>query len=309
MPQSLMTGRKPVPRQCANAGRGRLRSFPAWLAFALVPVLLAARGLALNQPVPELTAPDPDGTLHTLADYAGKATLILFWNPANARAKSALCEVASLAAGYQPMGMVTVVSGPSGRDEISAALSECKQRPAVLLDPGRRVFSDYQIIALPTLFIMTEDRILKFKAAGFGHEGIGQAQEILDTIFGRRAAEQAIAPTASPEALRKFAMAQSFIKFGLNAQAVSALESVTTKHPEFRPAWVALGYQRIAAGRVDDAGQCLRKAQALDRNATDVAAGMAWLAWKSGNPDEARNWSQRVSPGDPNRLLLEEVRP
>ena len=303
-----MTGRRPARPQRVNLGEVSLRGVPACCMFVLVPILLANRGLALNQPVPVLKAPDLEGVSRTLADYPGKATLILFWNPANARSRSAVCQVVAMAAGYQPVGLVTVVSGPAARDEITSSLAECKQRPAVLLDPGRGVFADYQIVALPTLLIATEDRNLKFKAAGFGREGVGQAQEVLDAIYGRQREARESGPKAAPEALHEYAMARKFIKLGLNAQAESALESITTKHPEYRPAWVDLGYRRIAAGRVDDAGQCFQRALALDKNATDVAAGMAWLAWKQGKPDEAKDWSGRVAPGDPNLGLLKEIR-
>jgi tetratricopeptide (TPR) repeat protein len=305
-----MTERRPLNPRLVSGARAAARPLgrPASLVFALTPVLLAARGLAENQPVPPLNAPDLGGIARTLADYPGTATLILFWNPSNQRSRAALCAVSELAAGYQPAGLVTVVSGPAGGDEIGQALEACKIRPAVLLDAGRKVFGDYQIIALPTLLVTAEDdHKLKHKFAGFGREAIGDAQTAMDALYGRQRAAVA-APEGSPEAIRRYGMAQKLLKAGMKTQAEGLLEALTKSHPEFRPAWVAVGYRRIAADRADDAGQCFEKALAMDQGATDVAAGMAWLAWKKGNRDQAKTWLGRVPADDPNRNLLEEIR-
>ena len=302
-----MTGRRPVLKKTAEIRRSPWRACGA-LALAAAPALLASRGLALNQPVPELRAADLAGVAHSLKEYGGKATLILFWHPANARAAAAVCGVAALAANYEQAGLATVVSGPAERNSIEAAVAPCERKPAVLVDPGRKAFADYQIVALPTLLVVAPDRTLKFKAAGFGREGMGQAQTALDELYGRPKAAAA-AGTAAPEAVRRFAMAQKFLKLGLKAQGVKALEEVTATHPEFRPAWVALGYQRLAGERAEEAGQCFAKAMALDSGASDIAAGMAWLAWKQGRSGEVKAWLDRVPLDDPNRSILEKVRP
>ena len=299
MPSIPMTARRTARQQHANAGLGSFWGFPACVVFTLAPVLLATRGLALNQPVPDLKAPDLEGVVHTWP-LSGKATVILFWDPSHARARSAVCQVSSVTANYDSWVWL-VVSGPSAVTRLPRCRN--KQRPVCWTPTGPP--SPTTRSSLPT------------SLSRRGAPSETRPPDLAGRIRPRRGSRQYLRPQktgkvavseAAPEALREFAMAQKFNKLGLSAQAASTLESVTAKHPEFRPAWVALGYLRIAAGRVDDAGQCLGKALALDKDATDVAAGMAWLAWKQGRPGEAKNWSDRVAPDDPNRRLLEELR-
>ncbi|MBI5086089.1 MAG: tetratricopeptide repeat protein [Acidobacteria bacterium] len=302
-----MTARNSAPLQLNS----RRRVSPARLArllCALAPAVLASRGLAENQPLPDFRAPDLNGVPRTLADYSGKATLVLFWTPANARSRSALCAAASLAAGYPQCNLVTLVSGDVGRNDISQALQACKDRPPVLLDSDRRAFGDYQVISLPTLLVAGADRKLKAKLAGFGVEGLGQAQTALDALYGRQKTAGAATPDAAPEALQRYSMARRFAGLGLSDQAVSTLRSVTTGFPAFRPAWLDLAYLHIAAGRSDEAAACLSKAVELDKAANDAAAGMAWLAWKRGDLEQARSWASRVPAADPNAKLIGDIR-
>ena len=266
-----------------------------------------ARGLELNAPVPEFTAPDLAGATRTLADFPGRVTLLLFWQPDNPRSCRVLCEIADLQGVYERSALATIVSGAHQKAEIEEALKGCRNRPPVLLDPDRVIFGAYQIVALPTLMLVGPDRLLKYKIAGLGLQGVGEVQAHLDAVYGREKA-LAAAPAGPPDVVRRFGMAQQLLKAGMQAQAERILESLTMGHPEFRPAWVSLGYCRVAGNRPGEAQAAFETAMALDARAADVAAGMAWVSWRRDDAAGAAEWAARTNGNDPNHALADEIR-
>ncbi len=279
----------------------------ALAATAILPGLIGARGLAEGQPVPELRAPELGGAVRTLADFPGRVTVLLFWQPDNPRSCQALCKIAELEGAYERGALATVVSGGHEKPEIEAALKACRSQAPVLLDAERKIFGDYQIVALPTLMLVGRDRLLKYKIAGFGLEGVGEIAARLDALYGRQKAVVA-APVGPPEAIRRYGLAQQLLKAGMKAQAESLLEAVTNSHPEFRPAWVRLGYLRIGGGREEEAATALRRALELDPQLRDVAAGLAWVCWKKGDSAGAAKWAAAADDKDPNYNLVREIR-
>jgi tetratricopeptide (TPR) repeat protein len=186
-------------------------------------------------------------------------------------------------------------------------LNHCGKPIPVLLDRDRAAFAAYQIIALPTLIVLGPDRTVKYKEAGFSHEGISSLTAKLDEIYGHRQASASM-PEGSPEAIRRYGLAMQFLKKGLSERAEELLTQLVKDHPEYRPAWVSLGYCRIASGKVEESRECLEKAYALNKNNTDVAAGLAWVWWKKGDSAQSEKWTAMVGGDDPNRSLILEIR-
>jgi tetratricopeptide (TPR) repeat protein len=274
------------------------------LSLAPVPAVL---GIDIDQKVPDFKAADLQGNVHTLDEYSGKATIVLFWRPEAERARNSVCEVDdAINLSYEGVHLVTIVSGDHDLSEIQAVLEHCQRPVIVLLDKDRRIFADYNIIALPTLMVLSPERKLEYKEAGFSHEGIGNLTEELDIIYGRK--QQTVSlPEGSPEAIRRFGLANQFLKKGLNARAEELLMQLIEDYPEYRPAWVSLGYCRIELGKVEGSRECFEEAKSLDAENTDVAAGLAWIWWEKGCPEQATIWASRVSSNDPNVRLIYEI--
>ncbi len=287
-----------------NSGLFRLAAWVLGITLAGVP---AALGIQVEQSAPDFKIPDLQGNIRTLDDFSGKVTVLLFWRPEAARARDAVCKVSeALGSDYEGSRLVTIVSGEHKRADIEAVLEHCGKSVPVLLDPDRKAFAAYQIIALPTLMILSSGRTVKYKEAGFSHEGISSLTVKLDEIYGRKQSERVVLEGA-PEAIRRYGLAMQFLKKGLNERAEQLLTQLVQDHPEYRPSWVSLGYQRIAEGKVEESRKCLEKAYSLDHNNPDVAAGLAWVWWKKGDRAQSAKWTAMVSGDDPNRGLITEI--
>ncbi len=261
------------------------------------------RGLAIGRPAPPLEAVDLSGARKSLADFPGKVRLVLFWHPRYRRSKEALCGAAELVRRYKGAALLTVVSGPSDRDQLRKAASSCGSPIPVLLDPDRTNFGRYQIVATPSLLIISADGKLLNRTAGFGREGLGSVQRYLDEIFGQAQPVKG-APAGGGRYRRRLAMARQLLRLGLADQAEEILESLTSEAPDFRPAWVELGYLEARRGKVEAAERCFERAAELDPKAADIAAGMSWLWRRKGDNRRAEEWAGKVPPDDPHQPLL-----
>lgn len=291
-----------------RSGSPRNRSRIALLWILMVAATPALFGARLNQVVPDFHATDLQGKGRSLDDFSARATVMLFWRPEAERARNAVCALAEeIKRGYSEAQLVTIVSGAHENSEIVSVVDHCRTPVTVLLDRDRSLFDSFEIIALPTVMVLGADRKLRYKAAGFSHEGIAEVAACLDQMFGRTRPETTV-PEGSPEAIRRYGLALRLLKLGLKAQATDLLEQLVKDHPEYRPGWVSLGYCEIAAGEVDKSRECLEKAFNLDPKNTDVAAGLAWVCWKRGDSSEAARWASMVSDKDPNAGLISEAR-
>jgi tetratricopeptide (TPR) repeat protein len=275
------------------------------LVSAAVPAVCA---IGVDQTAPDFKAADIEGNVRTLDEFSGKATVVLFWRPEAERARNAVCEVAdAIQSAYEDTHLVTIVSGEHDLAEIESVLEHCGRPVAALLDLDRSIFAAYKIIALPTLVVLSSDHEVKYKEAGFSHEGIAYLTAQLDEIYGRKQPVVAL-PEGSPEAIRRYGLAMQFLKKGLRERAEDLLAQLVEDHPEYRPAWVSLGYCRIELGKVEESRECLEKAYSLDRENPDVAAGLAWIWREKGNRAESEKWAAIVDENDPNSNLIHAIR-
>ena len=280
----------------------------SWILIFLFSAVPGSLGIPPGQTVPDFKAADLQGNIRTLDEFIGKATVVLFWRPEAERARNAVCEVdVAISSAYEGTHLVTIVSGEHDQAEIESVLRHCGRPVPVLLDLDRTIFAAYQVIALPTLMVLSPERELEYKEAGFSHEGIAYLTAQLDEIYGRKHSTVAL-PEGSPEAIRRYGLAKQFLRKGLSERAEDLLIQLVEEHPEYRPAWVSLGYCRIALGKVEESRECLEKAYRLDQKNTDVAAGLAWIWWDKGDRAESAKWAEIVDNNDPNSDLILEVR-
>jgi tetratricopeptide (TPR) repeat protein len=279
-----------------------------WILIFLFFAVPGTPGIPPGQTVSDFKAADLQGNIRTLDDFIGKATVVLFWRPEAERARNAVCEVDdAIRSDYEGTHLVTIVSGEHDQAEIESVLEHCVRPVPVLLDLDRTIFAAYQVIALPTLMVLSPERELEYKEAGFSHEGIHYLTAELDEIYGRNHSAIAL-PEGSPEAIRRYGLAQQLLRKGLRGRAEDLLIQLVQAHPEYRPAWVSLGYCRIALGKVKESRECLEKAYRLDQKNTDVAAGLAWIWWEKGDRAESAKWAEIVGDNDPNSNLIDEIR-
>lgn len=268
--------------------------------FSILLCMMAHLGFTQNPLAPQVRVSDLSGTPHDLLAPAAKGQVVIFWQPDHPRARVALCEVAKMAAAQKNTPLVAVVSGVYARDEIEQATANCALKPAVLLDAKREAFSAYHVIALPTVLVLDSEKRVLLRLAGFGSDASSQLQESLDAIHGRKPIHAEV-PLPEPHgAVGRLEMARRLLKLGMANKAEEILMSLTKELPGYRPAWVTLGYKRVADGQPDQAKDCFDKALTIDGKQMDVAPGLAWVYWQKGDRERTAQWVSAADPKDPN---------
>lgn len=274
----------------------------------LLLILLVNQGQPQTAPVPQTRVADLSGTPRNLLDQSAQAQIVMFWQPDHARARVALCEVATLVAARNPTPFAAVVPGVYSREEIERAVAGCANRPVVLVDAVREAFSACRVVALPTVLLIDSEFRVRLRLASFGSEALAHLRDSLDAIQGRRAGP-AILPAQGPAgAAGRLEMARRLLKLGMADKAEEVLISLTKEHPGFRPAWVTLGYKRISEEEPEQARVFFDKALELDAKGMDVAPGLAWISALDGDLAQAARWVSAADPRDPNYALVERIK-
>ena len=138
----------------------------------LLPLLLVFDAFATDSSAPPLKAPsfvlsDLERKEHRLSDYAGKVLVVNFWAswcvpcreelPAMNRAAEKLRE--------QPVVWLAVNVGED-REAVTAFTADYPIDFTVLLDRSGRVSQDWQVIGMPTTFILDPQGYVKHRIAG-----------------------------------------------------------------------------------------------------------------------------------------------
>jgi len=139
-------------------------------ALLLAAVQFAAAGQELapyDSPAPGFTLPDQRGAEHTLADYRGKVVLVNFWAswcPPCIHEMPALQQLAATLDG-EPFEIVAINTGEQ-KYRVWKFSQLINLELPVLLDPGQRAFEDWQVMILPTSFLIDRDGRIRYRAQG-----------------------------------------------------------------------------------------------------------------------------------------------
>lgn len=274
----------------------------------LLLILMANQGRPQTAPLPQVRVADLSGTSRNLLATSAQAQIVMFWQPDHARARVALCEVASLTAARDTTRLAAVVPGVYSRDEIERAVAGCAEKPAVLVDAGREAFAAYHVVALPTVLVIDSEYRVRLRLASFGSEALGRLRDSLDAIHGHKVTPAILPAQAPAGAVGRLEMARRLLKLGMANKAEEVLISLTKEYPGFRPAWVTLGYKRISEGKPEQAKVFFDKALELDAKGMDVAPGLAWISALGGDREQAARWVSAADQRDPNYPLVERIK-
>ena len=122
--------------------------------------------LTLNQPAPDFSLLDLDGSLHTLRDYWGRIVVLNFWS---AECPHAVRTDAQLTAHLKSWGShVMLISVASNANEPPERLEQVASQRGlglILLDEGSAVADLYEAVTTPHLFVIDEKGILRYQGA------------------------------------------------------------------------------------------------------------------------------------------------
>jgi peroxiredoxin len=122
--------------------------------------------LTIGQPAPDFSLPDLDGTLHSLAHYAGRIVVLCFWSaecPWSTRSDRELADLFD-GQGVDPVRLTLASNANETVDFIRAAALE-RGVPLLLLDSQQRVADLYGALTTPHIFIIDRAGLLAYQGA------------------------------------------------------------------------------------------------------------------------------------------------
>jgi peroxiredoxin len=126
------------------------------LTRAAAPAPLAAQGLAVGTEAPAFELPGVSGGRQSLAQFRGRRTLLIFFNPQCGFCKRMLPDLATLpvdGAGGRPVPLVVT----TGDQALNRRLArEHKVRAPVLLQEGMTIAAKYQVQGTPMGYLLDE---------------------------------------------------------------------------------------------------------------------------------------------------------
>jgi peroxiredoxin len=122
--------------------------------------------LGINQPAPDFSLPDLDGTHHRLSDLLGKVVIVNFWSaecPWSERVDRELLPL--LKSWGEQVALITVASNAHEPLEILLQAATGRGLPLVLHDAAQKVARQYGAVATPHCFLIDEDGLLRYRGA------------------------------------------------------------------------------------------------------------------------------------------------
>ena len=163
---------------------------------ALAPGRALAVSFAAGMMAPDFTVRTLRGDQVSLHDYHGKVVLVMFWSSWCSRCSEELEFLRTMAEKYPALEVLALnaeTEKPTAEDvaRIMAAAKSWKQPVAVAIDDGLKVWSLYQVNALPTSMIVGADGTILFIEANFYWASPELFDNALRAAFEDRSGEQA----------------------------------------------------------------------------------------------------------------------
>lgn len=128
-------------------------------------------GLAAGTPAPTFSAPDLNGNLIRLTDYAGKPVMVTFWSPDCFACREELPALQAIATDPEAnVTLLTVVSKVPAAEVQAFVAAEGLTFP-VIVDEAGAIAQDYQISGVPVSYFINPDGKVDHNVIGAGGAG------------------------------------------------------------------------------------------------------------------------------------------
>jgi tetratricopeptide (TPR) repeat protein len=280
----------------------RSRTLLLAVACALGAVLCAAGpALALRNVPPGSVAPgftltDVGGAQKSLADFAGKAKLVLIVS-GNDRSKKLLGEVLPLSDKYKAEGLeVFAIYTGSDKNEAKAMAEAAKVTYPVLLDSDKVVYGGWGLSVTPIIaFLDKDDKLLKEQPYVPLLSGILDIE--IRVALGKLTREEAdlalkpeeapVASDAEKAADKEYNLGMVLLERGLKDKAVEKFKKVLEIDPAYCNVRLQLGQIYFAEGKVDEAKAEFEYVLKCDPSSTEAKVGMGTVLAAKGDLDKA----------------------
>ena len=128
-------------------------------------------GLAAGTPAPTFSAPDLNGNLLRLTDYAGQPIMVTFWSPDCFACREELPALQAIASDPKAnVTLLTIVSKVPAAEVQAFVAAEGLTFP-VIVDEAGAIAQDYQISGVPVSYFINPDGKVDHNVIGAGGEG------------------------------------------------------------------------------------------------------------------------------------------
>jgi len=130
--------------------------------------VLAAGSLRIGASPPRVSAVDMNGNGTRIPDdLRGKVVVLHFWAVGCSSCREEMPALDALYAKYRKKGLVVLaVNVGQRRDQVKKFLDGLAVGYPVLLDPGRSIAKEYEVVGLPRTVILDRSGIIRFKIVG-----------------------------------------------------------------------------------------------------------------------------------------------
>ena len=137
-------------------------------------------GELLGHTAPDVSFQLGDGQTKKLSDYKGKTVVLSFWASWCAPCRKELPALAELAA-KRPEVTFFAVNVDKERKLAAHFLQELKLLLPVAYDPDSSVMARFDVVSMPTMFMIDKNGTVKFRKAGFSSDtGLAELVTALD---------------------------------------------------------------------------------------------------------------------------------
>jgi peroxiredoxin len=131
--------------------------------------LFQAMGMAKlpGKPAQDFTLPDLDGNQVSLHDYRGKLISLNFWATWCIPCREEMPAMEQLHRTFQPQGLaILAMNLKESPDKVKAFFDQYRLSYTALLDESGSVFRDYQVMGLPTTYLIGREGTLLARGVG-----------------------------------------------------------------------------------------------------------------------------------------------
>ena len=146
-----------------------LRVVVAWVLLASPEMIPPDDGELLGRAAPEVSFQLADGKISKLSDLKGKPVVLSFWASWCGPCRKELPALAELAA-KRPDVTFLAVNVDKDRTPAEHFIRELKMALPVAYDPDASVLSRFDVVVMPTMFMVDKNGTVKFRKTGFSTE-------------------------------------------------------------------------------------------------------------------------------------------
>jgi len=258
------------------------------------------------------TLRDLNGESKSLSQLSAgeKLTAIVFWSVWNEQSSNEIKRLQKTYEIYHPHGFqviaINVEDQTISKRQIKHITKYCKERGItfpVMIDHNLETFHQYSIIAIPTTFLVNEDKAIIYRLPGYPLAG---AEQLFSTIkeFMKPFSEKgpsARTSTRTPDgrALRYYQMAKVLQENREYSSAIESLRKSIDIDPDFLAAYNQLGIILHKEGKTGEAAEVFNRALSKHPDDLPFLAEYGNFLIQAGNTEKGLATIKRVLNKDP----------